>query len=678
MTIVRKVLQPVPAMGRSMVKRGWAGTAIAAVVAALVAMVVAPSAAAPAVRFDGATAVVARYRAEIPRLMAREHIPGLAVAVVDGERVVWQQGFGYTDRDRRTPITADTLFSVQSMSKIFTATAVMLAVQAGRLDLDVPITRYLPGFTVHSAFEPRPERRITLRMLLSHTAGLTHEAPVGNNYEPEPGAFEEHVRSISDTWLRFPVGTGYAYSNLGIDLAGYILEQVTGEPFPVVVRDSLLVPLHMDRSTFDRSQVHATADRAVGHAGDPVPAPVDIPMTAAGGLWSSAADLAQFLRFQLGEGTIGGHRVLAAPLMREMRTVPAPDAGAPAGYALGVARTRWRAGQYLDLFSHGGGGYGFLSDLWWLPQLQLGIAVLTNSAEHHLQGTLALGILHDLVTEPGSPYRDRLHALPTQSDVVEPDTHFVPPQDLADRISAVALPASAAQSARWAGYPEWYRTGRRGAMSPSTPPSRFHVESGVPYFDAAEDGTPVRHRLTEFRPGLFLADNGEFLDLRGPPVRWRGLNLNPVGNGPRPLQWTLLVVVAVVAAGWLVAAGATVVRQRARARPAASLGDRLGRRAAAVVAALGALAALATVAAIGRLPGLVDVGFLGWMAWPLPLRLAFRLPLAVAVLAVSLAVLVTAGVLRHWWVTRVRPLDAALAGALIALAAQLASWQLVA
>ena len=105
-------------------------------------------------------------------------------------------------------MTADTIFSVQSMSKMFTATAVMQAVAAGRLDLDEPITTYLPGFTVHSAFEEHPERKITLRMLLSHTAGFTHEAPVGNNNELEPGDFDAHVRSISDTWLRFPVGTG--------------------------------------------------------------------------------------------------------------------------------------------------------------------------------------------------------------------------------------------------------------------------------------------------------------------------------------------------------------------------------------------------------------------------------------------------------------------------------------
>ena len=90
-------------------------------------------------------------------------------------------------------------------------------------------------------------------MLLSHTAGFTHEAPVGNNYEPEPGDFDAHVRSISDTWLRFPVGTGYAYSNLGIDLAGYILEQVADKPFATVMHDSLLAPLGMDHSTFDRA-----------------------------------------------------------------------------------------------------------------------------------------------------------------------------------------------------------------------------------------------------------------------------------------------------------------------------------------------------------------------------------------------------------------------------------------
>jgi CubicO group peptidase (beta-lactamase class C family) len=629
----------------------------------------------------GVAAVIARYQETIPELMAEEDIPGLALAVVDGDRVVWQQGFGSTDSDGGTPVTVDTLFSVQSMTKTFTATAVMQAVQAGRLDLDEPITTYLPGFTVHSAFEPHPERRITLRMLLGCTAGFTHEAPLGNNYEPKPGTFDAHVRSISATWLRFPVGTGFAYANLGFDIAGAVLERVYGKPYPALMRDSLLAPLGMRHSTFDRARVHATADRASGHDGDLVPPSVITPMMASGGLWSSAADLARFLEFQLGSGTLHGRTVLDAAMVQEMRTVPEPDQGAPAGYALGVARTHWRAGQYLNLFNHGGGGFGFLADLWWLPQLQLGIAVLTNSSEHDLQGTLALGILQDLVTEPGSIYQERMLDLPTQSDVVEPDSKFVPPADLADRVAAVALPASSGQAARWAGYPELYRTGQPGAMNPAFPPSRFYVEAGVPYFDAGEDGSAVRHRLTEFRPGLFLAENGETLDLRAPSPRWRGLDLNPVTDGPLAREWVLLALVVVVAAGWLLVGCIAWLRRRRAARRSSSADappwGRGGRRVTAVVAAVGALAALASVAAIWVLPGLVDVGFLGWIATPLPVRLALHLPLAVALLAVGLAALLVVGMLRRSWTRRVRARDAALAVALMTLTVQLASWHLV-
>ncbi|MFL6099400.1 MAG: serine hydrolase domain-containing protein [Actinomycetales bacterium] len=664
--------------------RGWAHATVAAVVALLLATTFggrAGVASAPAVQRDGVAAVIAGYQAKMPELMRQQHIPGLALALVDGDRVEWQEGFGSTDTGGGRRVTVDTMFSVQSMSKVFTATAVMQAVQAGRLDLDAPITKYLPRFTVHSAFEAHPERRITLRMLLSHTAGFTHEAPLGNNYEPEPGEFDAHIRTISDTWLRFPVGTGYAYSNLGIDLAGYILEQVSKKPFPAVMRDSLLAPLGMDHSTFDRAQVHASTNRAVGHSTDMVPPPVDIPMMAAGGLWASAADLARFLRFQLGDGSIDGRTVLDAAFMREMRTVPAPDAGSLAGYALGVGRTHWRAGQYLDLFTHGGGGYGFLSDLWWLPQLQLGIAVLTNSSNHDLQGSLALGILGDLVADPDSRYHDRMLGLPTQSDVVEPDGRFVPPTDLADRIEALALPATREQAKRWSGYAEYYRTGREGAMDPAVPASWFHVESAVPYFDAAEDGARVRHRLTEVRPGLFLAENGETLDLRQPSPRWRGLSLNPVTNGPLERQWALLILVVLVAAGWLLAASAASLRRRrghVRGTTAAlTRGGGIARRLTSAVAAAGLLVAVAIIAAIRITPGLVDVGFLGRMAFPLPVRLALHLPVAEAVLAASLAALLLAGAVRDWWVPRVPLRDAALAVALAGFTVQLAAWHLV-
>jgi CubicO group peptidase (beta-lactamase class C family) len=145
---------------------------------------------------DGVATVIATYRARIPGVMARQRIPGLALALVDRQRVVWQQGFGVTERGEGAKVTVDTLFSAESMWKAFTATAVMRVVQSGQLGLDAPITTYLPGFTVHSAFESHPEQRITLRMLLSHTAGFTHESPLGNNYEAQPGDFDATCRAF--------------------------------------------------------------------------------------------------------------------------------------------------------------------------------------------------------------------------------------------------------------------------------------------------------------------------------------------------------------------------------------------------------------------------------------------------------------------------------------------------
>lgn len=638
----------------------------------------APADAAPeAPQPDVVAELIADYRAEIPELMAREDIPGLALVVVDGDTVVWQEGFGTTRAGGSQPVTVDTMFSVQSMSKVFTATAVLQAVQAGRLDLDVPITTYLPDFTVHSAFESHPERTITLRMLLGHTAGFTHEAPLGNNYESDAPSFDAHVESISDTWLRFPVGTGYAYSNLGIDLAAAILQKVSGVPFPLAMRDSLLAPLGMSHSTFDRAEVRASTDRAVGHSGNLVRPGPDIPMVGAGGLWASAADLGQFLRLQLGDGVVDGRTVLDPDLMAEMREIPAPHAGDVAGYALGVARTRWPVLQNLDLFSHGGGGYGFLSDLWWVPQLDLGIALLTNSATHDLQGALALRILGDLVNTPGSEYFERMRALPSQTGVADPDGHFVPPPDLGAQIAALALPASTEQSRRWAEYGGSYRTGRLGTMNPGAPASRFYVDAGVPYFDACEDGTAVRHRLTEVRPGTFLAENGETLDLSGASPSWRGMALHPVSDGPLRWQWALLAGVAVTAAGWLLTAAVRALRRRRSPAIGGVPRGRAGRVATAVTAGVGALAALVVVGAIGAMPSLVEVGFLGWMAMPVPVQLAFHLPLAVAALAATLTALQVAGAARHWWTPRLRAGYAILAVALGGLTALLAAWHMI-
>src|SRR6266508_5079474 len=214
---------------------------------------------------DDIAGIIEQYRQEIPQRMQQENVPGLAIVVVDDQNILLAEGFGYTDWGRRTPITPDTLFSIQSMSKSFTATAVMFAAQDGLVDLDEPITTYLPDFHVNSIFEDHPEQKITMRMLLSHTAGFAHEAPYGSSYDHPAYSFEKHIASISDTWLKFPVGTRYSYSNLGIDLAGYILQVRSGMPFIQYVQEQVLDPLGMRDSTLEVNRVRATPARAIGH-----------------------------------------------------------------------------------------------------------------------------------------------------------------------------------------------------------------------------------------------------------------------------------------------------------------------------------------------------------------------------------------------------------------------------
>src|SRR5882757_168598 len=249
--------------------------------------------------------LVVPERKNIVESMAREDIPGAAVCLIH-EGKTWIEGFGVTDGGSNRRVSTDTIFSIQSASKNFTATAILLAVQRGLLDLDQPITAYLPDFTVQSRFEPAPQQKMTLRHLLSHRAGFTHEAPVGNNYEPAFPDFEAHVRSISETWLRYPVGERYRYSNLGFDLAGYILQVRSGTPFAEWLRTMLFEPLGMSDSTAATDVYVQHQDRAVGHEKGYTTVPLKTPLIPSGGVYTSARDMAAYCHFHLNRGKTGG------------------------------------------------------------------------------------------------------------------------------------------------------------------------------------------------------------------------------------------------------------------------------------------------------------------------------------------------------------------------------------
>jgi CubicO group peptidase (beta-lactamase class C family) len=323
-------------------------------------------------------AVITQLRREVPKLLKEHKVPGAAMALVDDQTVVWLGGFGFADKFGKQPVTADTLFSLQSVTKSYTATAFMRALDQKRFTLDQPVWQAVPQFRVNSPWGREKAEQLTFRHLLSHWGGLCHEAPIGNNYGDWQCTFDEHVRSICDTWLKCEPGQRFRYSNLGFDLVAYALEVRAGKPFPRLMREELLEPLGMTSSTFDQSEALERSDRARGHIEDGEVPPLEVPMLGAGGLYSTARDMAKFVSFHLAGGVAGGHRLIDAALLKEMYTPQFVLPEQKAGYALGVTSRPYHG---ATLVFHGGGGYGYSTDQRWIPQYGVGVIVLSNAEE---------------------------------------------------------------------------------------------------------------------------------------------------------------------------------------------------------------------------------------------------------------------------------------------------------
>lgn len=453
--------------------------------------------------------IIAKYREVIPQQMQQENVAGLAIAVVDDQNILWAEGFGYTDWDEKILVTPSTLFSIQSMSKSFTATAVMFAVQDGLVDLDEPVSSYLPDFHVHSIFEEHPEQKITLRMLLSHTAGFVFEAPYGNNYDHPAYSFEKHIASISDTWLKFPVGTRYYYSNVGTDLAGYILQVRSGIPFTQYVQEKVLDPLGMKDSTLAVNRIRANSTRAIGHIpGELFRPPVDFLFIPSGGVWTTAADMARYLQFHINSGAVDGSRLLQESFAETMYTIPSKPAQyayQDSSYALGITVNQRNAARH---FQHGGGGMGFNNSMVWYPELKLGAAVLCNAdLDNDLVVQLNEGILDSIIASAPDVYAQRAKS-EVQVEPISPpedDGYVLPDSELYHLIMSKALPQDEATEKRRDAFAGKYIILDGGDIL------EFLVLNGE--LNYLYQG--YRNTLTELQPGLFLSPYGDTIDLSG-------------------------------------------------------------------------------------------------------------------------------------------------------------------
>jgi CubicO group peptidase (beta-lactamase class C family)/D-alanyl-D-alanine dipeptidase len=320
--------------------------------------------------------VAAALTQAIQQEMKNQSLPAVSIAIVDGQQVVWAQGFGLSDQVQKIPAAADTIYRVGSVSKLFTDTAIMQLVETGKIDLDAPVSRYLPNFHPANPFA----KSITLRELMSHRSGLVREPPIGHYFDSTAPTLQATVESLNDTTLVYPPGTHIKYSNAAIAVAGYVLEKQSGQPFTTYVRDAVLKPLGMSASAFAPTPevlaklAHASIWTYDGRVFD---APTfQLGMAPAGCMYSSVLDLSKFIGMLFAGGRGSDGALLKPETLRSMWQPQFEIAGEKQGFGIG-----FRLGD-LDghaLVGHGGAIYGFATELEALPADRLGVVVITTT-----------------------------------------------------------------------------------------------------------------------------------------------------------------------------------------------------------------------------------------------------------------------------------------------------------
>jgi CubicO group peptidase (beta-lactamase class C family) len=329
----------------------------------------------------------------VARVMQTFTVPGLSVAIVKDGKVVLAKGYGVRRLGEPAPVDARTRFGIASNTKLFTATALALLVEEGKIEWDKPVTTYLPAFAMS---DPYVTHELTVRDLLVHRSGLGLGAGDLLWWPPSTYNRKEIARRIRYIPLSTSFRSAYAYDNVLYLVAGELIEAVSGKSWEDFVRARILAKVGMTDSDVRHSGATAGGNVAGTHAevNDTVRA-VD-PFASdntnpAGGIMSGAADMAKWMMVQLDSGRVADGSRLFSPasakqLWREVTPTPIGDApggmsalahlrATMAGYALGLGVRDYR-GHILR--QHTGGLPGYLSKVAMIPDLRLGVAVLTN------------------------------------------------------------------------------------------------------------------------------------------------------------------------------------------------------------------------------------------------------------------------------------------------------------
>lgn len=344
------------------------------------------------------------------REMERWQVPGVAVSIIKDGRVVVEKGFGVRDLETGDPVDAHTLFMVASNSKIFAGTLLAALEAEGKLQMSDTVRRWLPWFELA---DPTVSGQVNITDLITHRLGLeTFQGDLlhwANTMAPE-----EMVRRMRFLPQRRPFRAAYGYCNVGYVAAGLIMEAASGQDWHTLVRTRMFEPLGMTRASTRRAGIAGDGNAARPYTLDEGQlVRLDYPdidaIGPAASINASARDMRQWLQMQLDSGRVAGREVFPWPVIRKtreaqtiIRTVSNPDFPSRHIQLYGLG---WYLSDYSGtwVLDHGGGADGFVTTTAIVPELGLGIVVLTNTDVNGLYNALKQQVLDAYL---GLPYRN--------------------------------------------------------------------------------------------------------------------------------------------------------------------------------------------------------------------------------------------------------------------------------
>jgi len=351
----------------------------------------------------------------LTKWMEKENIPGVSVAVVNNGEI-YQIGLGSRNLKQNQPATPKTLYGIASCSKSFTATAILQLSENGDLDIQNPIGDYLPVDLWDEANPP-----ITIHDLLTHSSGLpgdgsaflmlTRRLGLTNNTTPL-GSMSDLYRFAENSLSEredMP-GESYYYHNTGYTLLGEVIEHVSGQSYNNYIQDNIFDPLDMTRSTFNERDVQSEEDSLTGYLlTDEGPVSAEFPhdplVNAAGGILSSASELTNYIQMQLNDGVYEGTRVLTKESIKKMR-----EGYIEWDYALSGSDNEygygWTTKEFMGqrLYSHIGDIVVSSAYVGFLPDRDLGVAILANASPDYILQSVGEGVISILLG--GDPMTD--------------------------------------------------------------------------------------------------------------------------------------------------------------------------------------------------------------------------------------------------------------------------------